>query len=105
MTSIFAFTSGGTVVSSGSPVEVTTPYAHTDLDKLKFTQSADVMYIVTQILRRAKLHAQTTPHGQLQRLISCAARWVSQHNLDNFGGKWAHRLGDDYSQRRCFCKH
>ena len=37
---------GGTVVSSGSPVEVTTPYAHTDLDKLKFTQSADVMYIV-----------------------------------------------------------
>ena len=37
---------GGTVVSSGSPVEVATPYAHTDLDKLKFTQSADVMYIV-----------------------------------------------------------
>ena len=37
---------GGTVVSSGSPVEVTTPYAHTDLDKLKFTQSADVMYLV-----------------------------------------------------------
>ena len=33
-------------MSSGSPVEVTTPYAHTDLDKLKFTQSADVMYIV-----------------------------------------------------------
>lgn len=37
---------GGTVVSGGSPVEVTTPYAHTDLDKLKFTQSADVMYLV-----------------------------------------------------------
>lgn len=37
---------GGTVVSSGSPVEVTTPYAHTDLAKLKFTQSADVMYLV-----------------------------------------------------------
>lgn len=37
---------GGTVVSSGSPVEVATPYAHTDLDKLKFTQSADVMYLV-----------------------------------------------------------
>lgn len=37
---------GGTVVSSGSPIEVTTPYAHTDIDKLKFTQSADVMYLV-----------------------------------------------------------
>jgi len=37
---------GGTVVSSGSPVEVATPYAHTDIDKLKFTQSADVMYLV-----------------------------------------------------------
>ena len=37
---------GGTVVSSGVPVEITTPYAHTDLDKLKFTQSADVMYLV-----------------------------------------------------------
>ena len=37
---------GGTVVSGGSPVEVTTPYLHTDLDQLKFTQSADVMYLV-----------------------------------------------------------
>lgn len=37
---------GGTVVSSSTPVEVTTPYAHTDLEKLKFTQSADVMYLV-----------------------------------------------------------
>lgn len=37
---------GGTVVSGGSPVEVATPYAHTDLAKLKFTQSADVMYLV-----------------------------------------------------------
>ena len=37
---------GGTVVSSGSPVEVTTPYLHTELADIKFTQSADVMYIV-----------------------------------------------------------
>jgi hypothetical protein len=37
---------GGTVVSGGSPVEVTTPYAHTELADLKFTQSADVMYLV-----------------------------------------------------------
>jgi len=38
---------GGTVVDgSSNPIEVTTPYAHTDLDKLKFTQSADVMYVV-----------------------------------------------------------
>ena len=39
---------GGTVVtgSPAAPVEVTTPYLHTELDDLKFTQSADVMYIV-----------------------------------------------------------
>ena len=37
---------GGTVVSGGSPVEVVTPYAHTELADIKFTQSADVMYIV-----------------------------------------------------------
>jgi hypothetical protein len=37
---------GGQIVSSGSAVEVATPYAHTELSQLKFTQSADVMYIV-----------------------------------------------------------
>lgn len=38
---------GGTVVtgSPSAPVEVTTPYAHTELADLKFTQSADVMYV------------------------------------------------------------
>jgi len=38
---------GGVVVDGGgSPVEFTTPFAHTELDGLKFAQSADVMYIV-----------------------------------------------------------
>lgn len=37
---------GGTVVSSGTPVEFTTPYSSSDLAKLKFTQSGDVMYLV-----------------------------------------------------------
>lgn len=39
---------GGTVVtgSPSAPVEVSTPYLHTELSQLKFTQSADVMYIV-----------------------------------------------------------
>ena len=39
---------GGTVVtgSPSAPVEVVTPYAHTELADLKFTQSADVMYLV-----------------------------------------------------------
>lgn len=35
----------GNVVSGLTPVEVVTPYASTDLFQLKFTQSADVMYI------------------------------------------------------------
>lgn len=36
----------GIVVSSGSPVEVATPYATADLPELKFAQSADIMYLV-----------------------------------------------------------
>ncbi len=36
---------GGTVVSSGTPVEFTTPYLHTELADLRFTQSNDVMYV------------------------------------------------------------
>ena len=37
---------GGQVVSSGSAVEVATPYGTSDLSAIKFTQSADVMYLV-----------------------------------------------------------
>ena len=40
------FKDGGVVVSSGSPVEVVTPYATADLPGLKFAQSADIMYLV-----------------------------------------------------------
>ena len=36
---------GGIVVSSGSPVEFTTPYTTAQLDEIKFAQTADVMYI------------------------------------------------------------
>lgn len=37
---------GGTVVDgSSNPIEVTTPYTHDKLAALKFTQSADVMYV------------------------------------------------------------
>ncbi len=36
---------GGIVVSSGSPVEFTTPYTTAQLDQIKFAQTADVMYI------------------------------------------------------------
>ena len=37
---------GGTVVSGGSPVEVTTVYTTAQVSEIKFTQSADVMYLV-----------------------------------------------------------
>lgn len=38
---------GGTVVDGSlNPIEVTTPYNSSDLSKLKFTQSGDVMYLV-----------------------------------------------------------
>lgn len=36
---------GGIVLSSGSPYEISTPYAEADLARLKFEQSADVLYI------------------------------------------------------------
>lgn len=41
------FKDGGVVESSGSPVEVATPYTASDLDTLKYAQSADVMYVVS----------------------------------------------------------
>ena len=37
---------GGQVVDSGSAVEVATPYGTSDLSAIKFTQSADLMYLV-----------------------------------------------------------
>jgi hypothetical protein len=39
------FANGGVVLSGGSPYEITTPYASTDLPSLDFAQSADVVYI------------------------------------------------------------
>ena len=36
---------GGTVVSGGSPVEVATVYTSAQVSEIKFTQSADVMYL------------------------------------------------------------
>lgn len=40
------YRNGGQVVSGGAPYEIVTPYSSADLALLKFTQSADVMYLV-----------------------------------------------------------
>jgi len=41
------FTQGGIVVDGGGdPIEVNTPYTEADLPKIKYTQSADVLFIV-----------------------------------------------------------
>ena len=39
---------GGTIESGGSPVEVTTPYLHTELSDLTFTQTGDNLFIAHQ---------------------------------------------------------
>lgn len=39
------YKNGGIVLSGGSPYELTTPYAHTQLGELTFIQEADVMYL------------------------------------------------------------
>jgi len=39
------YMSGGQVQSGGSPYEIVTPYLEADLPLLKYTQSADVLYI------------------------------------------------------------
>jgi hypothetical protein len=51
-TSYGVYTSGGT---AAKVYEVTVPYGYTDIGKLKFTQSADVLYIVHPNFRPAKL--------------------------------------------------
>jgi len=40
------FTQGGIITSGGSPVEVSTPYTEAELPKIKYTQSADVLFLV-----------------------------------------------------------
>jgi len=40
------YTNGGQVQSSGSTYEITTAYAHTEVEELQFAQNADVMWIV-----------------------------------------------------------
>ena len=40
------FTQGGIIMSGDNPVEVTTPYLATDLAQIKYTQSADVLFLV-----------------------------------------------------------
>lgn len=39
------YTDGGRIIDGGKPVEVVTPYKHTDLRGLRFTQSGDILYI------------------------------------------------------------
>jgi len=47
---------GGTVVDgSANPIEVTTPYGEDELAELKFTQSADVMYITHPLFSVRKI--------------------------------------------------
>lgn len=41
------YTDGGILLSSGSPVEITTPFTLSDLPDIKYAQNADVMYITT----------------------------------------------------------
>lgn len=40
------FTQGGIITSGSSPVEVSTPYTEAELPKIKYTQSADVLFLV-----------------------------------------------------------
>lgn len=41
------YTDGGILLSSGSPVELTTPFLTADLNDIKYAQNADTMYIAT----------------------------------------------------------
>ncbi len=59
------FANGVPVTSGGSTVEVVTPYTEAQLRSLRFTQSADVLYI---------FHADHVPR-KLQRLASDGSSW------------------------------
>ncbi|WP_421930038.1 hypothetical protein [Nitratireductor rhodophyticola] len=58
---------GGLILKAGVPYEVTTPYAHTEVDEIVFAQEADVMYLahpnhpVQKISRLADDDWQITP--------------------------------------------
>ncbi|WP_415718286.1 hypothetical protein [Maridesulfovibrio sp.] len=52
---IRVYKDGGIVLNSGSAVEITSPYTASDLAKIRFTQSADVMYLVHPEIQPYKL--------------------------------------------------
>ena len=50
------FKNGGIVVDGdGNPVEISSPYTEKDLDRIRYTQSADVMYLVHPEIQPYKL--------------------------------------------------
>lgn len=55
----------GQVLKSGVPYEITTPYQQADLFQLKFTQSADVLYIVHPKYPPMKLERYSSTNWQL----------------------------------------
>ncbi|SDL07847.1 hypothetical protein SAMN05660337_2004 [Maridesulfovibrio ferrireducens] len=72
--------SGIVVDADGEPVEVSTPYTESDLEKLRFTQSADVMYLVHPEVQPYKLsrtsHVDWTV--KLVPFLSPPAEWNSE---------------------------
>ena len=63
---------GGTVISGGNPVEVATVYTSAQVSEIKFTQSADVMYLVhpshpVQKITRTSHTAWTISEGNFLR--------------------------------------
>ncbi len=75
------FKNGGIVVDSeGNPVEVSTPYTEADLPGLRFTQSADVMYLVHPEIQPYKLSRSSHVNWKMEPVpfVSPPDDWNSE---------------------------
>lgn len=60
---------GGPLISGGVPVEVATPYAETQLSRVRFTQSADTMFLVHPSHQPRMLKRTGASSFELQTLV------------------------------------
>lgn len=76
------YENGAVVESGGSPVEVSTPWADTEIDAVRFDQSGDVMYL-------------THPDYQPRKLSRTSATSFTLAAIDQVGGPFDSENTDD----------
>lgn len=76
------FANSGRLEVAGVPVENTTPYSQTDIFKLDYTQSLDVMYFVTGAYRPKELVRNSATSFSFADMDITGGPWQDQNTTD-----------------------